>query len=151
LLGNVGWGSHSGNYECCHLLGHSTVCELMFWGNWWYMWTDVLGQRCQLVICVNWCFRATGDTLHSGFLSSLFSILKMEVMRSSETLVHIQTTQLYLPEDGKILKNTYKIIFLQINFVNVRLNMCFKTKSMKYLSTNAALHCHNTFLFTAVY
>jgi hypothetical protein len=27
------WGSHSGNYECCHLLGYSTmkfVCELTF-------------------------------------------------------------------------------------------------------------------------
>jgi hypothetical protein len=40
--------------------------------------------------------------LHAGFLLSSFSTLKMEVIRSSETLVHIWTSRRYIQQDGNI-------------------------------------------------
>jgi hypothetical protein len=38
--------------------------------------------------------------LLSSFLIGCFLTLKMEVIRSSETSVHIRTTRCYIPEDG---------------------------------------------------
>jgi hypothetical protein len=40
--------------------------------------------------------------LHAGFLLDPFPTLKMEVIRSSETSVHIRTTRRYIPEDWSI-------------------------------------------------
>jgi hypothetical protein len=40
--------------------------------------------------------------LHAGFLLRWFSTLKMELIDSSETSVHIRTTRSYIPEDGNI-------------------------------------------------
>jgi hypothetical protein len=39
---------------------------------------------------------------HAGFLLGLFSIMKMEVITSYETSIHIRTTRRYIPEDGNI-------------------------------------------------
>jgi hypothetical protein len=41
---------------------------------------------------------------HAGSSLADFSILKMEAIRSSETLVHTRSTWRHIPEDG-ILKN----------------------------------------------
>jgi hypothetical protein len=40
--------------------------------------------------------------LEAGFLLGRFSTLKMEVICSSETSVHIRTPRLYIPKYGKI-------------------------------------------------
>jgi hypothetical protein len=37
----------------------------------------------------------------AGFMFGWFSALKLEVIRSSETSVHIRNTQRYIPEDEK--------------------------------------------------
>jgi hypothetical protein len=42
---------------------------------------------------------------HATFLLGLFSTLKMDVIRCSETPLHIRTTRCYIPEDG-IFKTT---------------------------------------------
>jgi hypothetical protein len=40
--------------------------------------------------------------LRAAFLLCWFPTLKMEVIPSSETSIHIQTTRQYIPEDGNI-------------------------------------------------
>jgi hypothetical protein len=50
----------------------------------------------------------TASTLLS--CSADFRPLKMEVIRSSETLVHIQTTRLYIPEDGNLPRHNLTAI-----------------------------------------
>jgi hypothetical protein len=57
--------------------------------------------------CNPYVKRRLGGTYHlqlaaRWFLARLFSTLKMEVMRSSETLVHIRTTRCSIPENGNI-------------------------------------------------
>jgi hypothetical protein len=47
-------------------------------------------------------FSLSSSTLHAAVLLIWFSTLKIEVILSSETSVHIQTTQHYVPEDGNI-------------------------------------------------
>jgi hypothetical protein len=44
-------------------------------------------------------FTGTSHLLHAGFLLGRFSAMKMEVIRYSETSVHIQTTQRYILDD----------------------------------------------------
>jgi hypothetical protein len=44
--------------------------------------------------------------LHAGFWLGRFSALKMEVIRSTETSVYIQTARRYIPEDDSI--NNYR-------------------------------------------
>jgi hypothetical protein len=45
-----------------------------------------------------WRLTLTGHLLHAGFLLGWLSTLKMEVRCSSETSVHIRTTQCHVPE-----------------------------------------------------
>jgi hypothetical protein len=40
--------------------------------------------------------------MNTGFLLGCFSTLKMEVICSSETSLHTQTTRRYIPEDGNV-------------------------------------------------
>jgi hypothetical protein len=47
-------------------------------------------------------FILPGYLLHAGLSLAWISTLKVEMKRSSETLVHIQTTWRYIPEDGNI-------------------------------------------------
>jgi hypothetical protein len=44
-------------------------------------------------------FEATYRLLHAGLFLGQFTNPKMEVISSSETLVNIQTTRDYIPED----------------------------------------------------
>jgi hypothetical protein len=57
----------------------------------------------------------TSHLLHSGFLLGWVSTLKMELIRSSETSVHIRTTRRYIPEGGNIHTNAGKPQILEIN------------------------------------
>jgi hypothetical protein len=46
--------------------------------------------------------RRPSRLLRAGFLFGSFSILEMDVIRSSETSVHKLTTWRYIPEDGNM-------------------------------------------------
>jgi hypothetical protein len=46
--------------------------------------------------------------LHAGFLLGWFSTLKMEMLHSSETSVHIQSTQHHIPADGNFHNYHYE-------------------------------------------
>jgi hypothetical protein len=48
------------------------------------------------------------NLLNAGFLLGWFSTLKMEVIRSSETSVHIRITRRYIPENGNIHNYFYE-------------------------------------------
>jgi hypothetical protein len=56
--------------------------------------------------------------LHAGFLFGWYSTLKMEVIRSYETSIHIRTTWSYISEDVSIHKYRYEnITSYKINIV----------------------------------
>jgi hypothetical protein len=57
------------------------------------MWTNVSEERITSIFKRN-------HLLRFGFLLGWFSTLKMEVIYSSETLVHIRNTRCCIPEDG---------------------------------------------------
>jgi hypothetical protein len=61
------------------------------------VWTDV-SEKCRIrtfSTLYNWHLILASHLLHAGFLN-------IALIRSSETSVHIRTTQCYIPEDGKI-------------------------------------------------
>jgi hypothetical protein len=79
------FGSHSGRCECCHLLGYRavwSVCEPTFFGGTFRL--HLQGRK-----------SAEQETSvqqlakHTGALLGWFSTLMMEVIRSSETSVHV--------------------------------------------------------------
>jgi hypothetical protein len=52
--------------------------------------------------------------LKAGFLLGYFSTLKMQVIQTSETSVHIRTTWNYIPEDGNINMQIAYVLFGRI-------------------------------------
>jgi hypothetical protein len=71
-------------YKCCHLLGYSVTLSAYdptFFRN-------ILSPSRHLI--------------HAGFLLGWFSTLKIEVIHSSKTFVHIWSTWHFIPEDGNI-------------------------------------------------
>jgi hypothetical protein len=94
VYGGMFWGSLSGSYEFCHLLGYSAVqsiCEPTFRRN---ISPPTSGSK-KVGLFLATCY-------HPGFLLGLFSTVKKEVILSSETSVYIRTTRRYIPEDGNI-------------------------------------------------
>jgi hypothetical protein len=54
-------------------------------------------------VSIFWDIALPSHLLHSDFLLGWFSTVKMEVIHSSETSVHIRTTRrYYTPEDGNV-------------------------------------------------
>jgi hypothetical protein len=71
---------------------------------------------------VKQCFKGKFQLLHAGFLIGCISALKMEVILSSETSVHIQTTLCYITEGGNV--HNYRCKNLKSNKDNVFSLLC---------------------------
>jgi hypothetical protein len=90
---------------------------------------------------------ASWHLLHAGFLFAWFSTLKMELVRSSATSVHIRSTQRYIAEDGNIhnygcenLKTLRSIWFKVLN--QFRYNL--RTLLLHDLHCNVNVRLQNT-------
>jgi hypothetical protein len=120
------WCSHSDRYECCHLPGYSadrclaTCCtqvpcsaDFLPWRWRWYVppkrrftygLHGAIPQKTatyslfQSEETAKKCVRKVIQYLLLGW----FSTMKIDVIRSSETSVHIRTTRRCIPEDGNI-------------------------------------------------
>jgi hypothetical protein len=73
----------------------STYVKQHFRGTY-YLHLQVKNQQSKKPACL------PSHVENAGFLFGWFSTLKMEVICSSKTLLHIQTTWYYIPEDGNI-------------------------------------------------
>jgi hypothetical protein len=76
-----------------------SVCELTFrgGGTYYIRLQGRISSEQQTIVQ-----QLARQVLHSGFLLCWFVTLKMGIIRSPETSVHIRTTRRYIPEDGNI-------------------------------------------------
>jgi hypothetical protein len=84
--------------------------------------------------------------LHSGFLLGRFSTLKMEVIRSSETPVHMQTTRRYtsIPENGNYsCENPKSYIQVLYNLFGVRQSQLYFSNVFYHYSNSIVLVIEN--------
>jgi hypothetical protein len=65
------------------------------------VWTDVSEERIASIFMVEKSASSLLATSHAGSSLADLSILKMEVIRSSETSVHTRYTRRHIPEDGQ--------------------------------------------------
>jgi hypothetical protein len=86
-----------------------------------HMWTDVSKEH------ISYIFRAR-TLLQDGFWSGWFSALKIEVIHSSETSVHIRTTRRCKPEDGNIHKYRFE------NLVSYIIQSCWDAHTILHNS-----------------
>jgi hypothetical protein len=99
------WGSHSGTYEMCHLLGYSvvqSVYEHTFRSNVSPPSSGSKISRARSQRASRWL--------------DWFSSLKMNVIHSFETFFHVWTTWVYIPEDGNF--HEYKEFAVKQRFNN---------------------------------
>jgi hypothetical protein len=77
-----------------HIKATNKQCDVF------HMWTDVSEEH-----ITSTSRFLSSHLLHVGFLLGWFSTLKMDVILSSETSVHIRTTLRYIIEDGNSCEN----------------------------------------------
>jgi hypothetical protein len=107
------------------------------------MWRDVSEERITCNFRVSKIGLARNQVrhlLHTGFSLGRFSTLKMGLIRSSETSIHIRTTRHYILEDGNIHPSS---IFMNQHSSN--LNMAHISFRNAGILSKETTRCHKPF------